>query len=116
MRRGGSGQGQLGTVALSIAVAAGDLEAHLYRAAQNPGDRLGHERPHARAEPLLDEFVGCSNNEVAVGELQAHGVLQPGVVVGTGDADLKLAEGSIPDSLGSGIAHFRPPVKDCWDG
>src|SRR3989337_1145888 len=90
---------------MAVTVAPNDLECDLHRLAHNTSHGLRDQALHACAQPLFDELRWHADYEASVPQTQSFGVLEPGVIVGPGDVDLQLAEGSIPDSLGSRVRH-----------
>ena len=68
--------------------------------ADDPGQRLGDERPVARLEPVLGEPVRDRDPEPVVVDIDERRVAEPGLEVGGREGHLELAQGGAPDLSG----------------
>ena len=83
----------------AVAAAGADDELDLDAVADDPGQRLGDQRPVAGLEPVLGEAVRDGDPEPVVVDIDERGVAQPRLEVGGREGDLELAEGGAPDLL-----------------
>ena len=77
----------------------GHHELDLDRPAHHPGQGLAHQGAVAVVQPVAGEGVGCGDAEAMFVNLDERGVLEPGLEVGGGEADLQLAEDGTPNLL-----------------
>ncbi len=78
----------------------GDDEFDLDRAADDPRQGLADQRSISVVEPVACEAIRCGDPVAVVLDLDELCVLEPGLEVCRGEADLQLAEGGAPHLLG----------------
>lgn len=84
------------------------MEADADFVAQDAADRAGDDGAHLSTKPLADEVGGRSDKEGAIVGGEAHRILEPRVVIGAGDLELELSEGSVPCTAGNRVFHRFP--------
>jgi len=93
------------------------LKGYLDRTADDAAEGLGNKGTKLGGKPLSGKVVGGPDNEEAIVEEDADGILEPCFVIGTCHLQLELSQGYLPQVLStclrprdSRLVHVRFPL------